>query len=133
MFVVLTSHILYAYINQVFLSGDGDLDKILTEIGDRLREFRKSKGLSQAKLADMLDISCNFYGSIERGKARLSIEKMIFLYKNLGLDLTYLLTGEESPKVGFYDIISDCPKSKIFDMEQIVRYASNLYKKDTEE
>ena len=115
------------------MSGDGNLDKILTEIGDRLREFRKSKGLSQAKLADMLDISCNFYGSIERGKARLSIEKMIFLYKNLGLDLTYLLTGEESPKVGFYDIISDCPKSKIFDMEQIVRYASNLYKKDTEE
>ena len=42
----------------------------------------------------------------------------------------YLLTGEIQPQMSFYDIISDCPKDKIFDMEQILRYASNLYRKD---
>lgn len=33
---------------------------ILKEIGERLRTSRKSKGLTQAQVADMLDMSCNF-------------------------------------------------------------------------
>ncbi len=57
----------------------------------------------------------------------------ILAYERLGIDPTYLLTGEEFQTVGFYDIIKDCPRDKIFDMEQIVRYASNLYRKDNED
>lgn len=75
-------------------------------------------------------MSLNFYGDIERGKCRLSIEKIILVYERLGIDPTYLLTGEEHPSVSFYDLIKDCPQDKIFDMEQIVRYASNLYRNE---
>lgn len=103
---------------------------ILKEIGERLRAARKAKGLTQAQAADLLDMSCNFYGEIERGNCRLSIEKLMLVHKQLDIDLTYLITGEISPTVSFYDIISDCTKDKIFDMEQIVRYASHLYRKD---
>ena len=106
------------------------MNDILIEIGDRLRKHRKSIGLTQAEAADVLEMSCNFYGDIERGKSRLSIEKMILAHERLGIDPTYLLTGEIQPQMRFYDIISDCPKDKIFDMEQILRYASNLYRKD---
>ena len=106
------------------------MNDILVGVGNRLREYRKSKGLTQAEVADILEMSLNFYGVIERGKSRLSIEKMILAHDRLGLDLTYLLTGEVQPKMSFCDIISDCPKDKIFDMEQLLRYASNLYRKD---
>lgn len=106
------------------------MENILQDIGKRLRKHRKAKGLTQAQTAELLEISCNFYGDIERGKCRLSIEKIILVYERLGIDPTYLLTGEEQTKVGFYDLISDCPKDKIFDMEQIIRYASNLYRND---
>lgn len=106
------------------------MNDILKEIGVRLREYRKSKGLTQAQAAVLLEMSCNFYGDIERGKCRLSIEKIILANEKLGIDPTYLLTGEKQPQVSFYDLIADCPKDKVFDMEQIVRYASNLYRKD---
>lgn len=104
------------------------MNELLKNIGDRLRVQRKSLKLTQAQAAELLEMSTNFYGEIERGECRLSLEKIILVYDRLGLDPTFLLTGETQPQVGFYDLISDCPKDKIFDMEQIVRYASNLYK-----
>ena len=109
------------------------MSEVLSEIGKRLKQWRKQNRLTQAETADLLEMSENFYGYIERGKCRLSIEKIILVYKKLGIDPTYLLTGEELQTVGFYDIIKDCPKDKIFDMEQIVRYASNLYREKKED
>ncbi len=104
------------------------MNDILVCIGERLKSWRKENGLSQAKVASLLEMSLNFYGNIERGKCRLSIEKIILVHERLGIDPTFLLTGKENRTIGFYDIIRDCPKDKIFDMEQIVRYASNLYR-----
>ena len=107
-----------------------NMNDVLHEIGERLRKYRKEKKMTQSEIAKELDMSLNFYGDIERGKCRLSIEKILLVYERLGIDPTYLLTGEEHPSISFYDIIKDCPKDKIFDMEQIVRYASNLYKNE---
>ena len=101
------------------------MNNVLQDIGERLKKYRKDNKLTQSEIAKELEMSLNFYGDIERGKCRLSIEKIILAYECLGIDPTYLLTGEEHPTVSFYDIIKDCPKDKIFDMEQIVRYASN--------
>ncbi len=106
------------------------MSDILLNIGARLKKWRKENGFTQAETASLLEMSLNFYGDIERGKCRLSIEKIILAHERLGIDPTYLLTGEEHRTVGFYDIIKDCPKDKVFDMEQIVRYASNLYRND---
>lgn len=106
---------------------------ILHEIGARLKSWRKENKFTQAETASLLEMSLNFYGDVERGKCRLSIEKIVLAYERLGIDPTYLLTGEERQTIGFYDIIKDCPRDKIFDMEQIVRYASNLYRKDNED
>lgn len=106
------------------------MNDLLIDIGNRLRKFRKAKGLTQADVAELLNMSINFYGNIERGKSRMSIEKMILAYEKLGIDPTYLLTGKVQSQMSFYDILSDCPKNKIFDMEQLLRYASNLYRED---
>lgn len=109
------------------------MSDILHDIGARLKSWRKENGFTQAETASLLEMSLNFYGDVERGKCRLSIEKIILAYERLGIDPTYLLTGEEHQTIGFYDIIKDCSRDKIFDMEQIVRYASNLYRKDNED
>ena len=91
------------------------MSDILSDIGMRLKQWRKENRYTQAETASLLEMSLNFYGDIERGR---------------WIDPTYLLTGEKRQSVGFYDIIKDCPKDKIFDMEQIVRYASNLYRRN---
>lgn len=106
------------------------MNELLKNIGERLRIQRKNMKLTQAQTAELLEMSTNFYGDIERGECRLSLEKILLVQERMGIDPTYLLTGEEHPKVGFYDLIADCPKDKVFDMEQIVRYASNLYRGD---
>lgn len=106
------------------------MSDVLHDIGEHLKKYRKENKLTQNDIAKKLEMSLNFYGDIERGKCRLSIEKIILVYERLGIDPTYLLTGEEHPSVSFHDLIKDCPQDKIFDMEQIVRYASNLYRNE---
>lgn len=104
------------------------MNDLLTDIGSRLREVRKSYKLTQEKFAEQLGISLNYYGQIERGQSGLSLEKLKLLYDKFDVDLLYLITGDKSHQVTINEIISDCPKEKLFDMEQLLRYASNLYK-----
>ena len=100
------------------------------QIGKRLREARSNLGRTQAEIAISLGVSEEHYRKYESGATGLSADKLLVLYHEYGIDPTYLLTGEKRQSVGFYDIIKDCPKDKIFDMEQIVRYASNLYRRN---
>lgn len=88
------------------------MNELLKGIGERLRIQRKNLKLTQAQTAELLEMSTNFYGEIERGERRLSLEKIILVQKHLGMDPTFLLTGETQPQVGFYDIIADCPRKR---------------------
>lgn len=45
------------------------------EIGLRLKEIRKENGYTQEQFSELMEMSLNFYGKIERGESRLSIEK----------------------------------------------------------
>ena len=101
---------------------------ILKDIGERLKTFRKSNGYTQEQFSEMLNMSLNFYGKIERGQSRLSIEKLVLLHERFDMDIDYLLTGTPSNNVDYNSILSDCPKDKVFDFEQLIRYAKNLYK-----
>ena len=106
------------------------MSDVLHDIGERLKKYRKENKTNPKWYCQETWNVAEFYGDIERGKCRLSIEKIILVYERLGIDPTYLLTGEEHPSVSFHDLIKDCPQDKIFDMEQIVRYASNLYRNE---
>lgn len=58
--------------------------------GTRLLEIRKSKGFSQADLAEMLNTKPPVIGRYERGEATPSIEVGLKLAKILGVSLDYL-------------------------------------------
>ncbi len=44
-------------------------DKFLQQLGQRIAEIRKSKGITQEKLADMVDVHRTYIGFIEQGNA----------------------------------------------------------------
>lgn len=70
--------------------------------GDRLREARKSKGMSQQELADELGISINSVANYERGT---SFPKESYLYKIInifGLDPNYLFQDSVGIKTGYW-------------------------------
>jgi transcriptional regulator with XRE-family HTH domain len=62
---------------------ESDLRVIL---GANLKRYRCFRGLSQAKLAEMVDISSNFISDIETGKRWLSSETLVNLAEALRVE-----------------------------------------------
>ncbi|TDL58318.1 XRE family transcriptional regulator [Paenibacillus dendritiformis] len=57
----------------------------------RIREIRKDKKISGTRIAQLLDISPQYYYDIERGKKSLSAEKAAKLAEIFGVSVDYLL------------------------------------------
>jgi len=55
--------------------------------GAKLAYVRKSKKLSQMKLAEIVDMNFNYIGQIERGEANVTIKTMIILANALDIEL----------------------------------------------
>ena len=65
-------------------------------MGKRIAELRKEHHMTQAELAESLDISIKHCSSVERGLSRLSIEKLIETADIFNTSLDYLITGKSS-------------------------------------
>ena len=62
-------------------------------IGQRIRNQRKEKGLSQEQLAELIGISLSFLGHIERGTRKASVETLARICKALDVDMHYIVFG----------------------------------------
>lgn len=60
-------------------------------IGKRVRIRRKALGLTQEKLAEIVDVSTSFIGHIERGSRKLSVETLYDLCKALDVSADFLM------------------------------------------
>jgi transcriptional regulator with XRE-family HTH domain len=70
--------------------------------GENLKKYRTLKGLSQAKLAEILDISPNFISEIETGKRWVSSDTLVNFAAVLGIEVYELL----KPPQAFTDEIT---------------------------
>ncbi len=64
-----------------------DIEK---RFGAKLAYVRKSKKLSQMKLAELVDMNFNYIGQIERGEANVTIKTMKCLASALDVELKEL-------------------------------------------
>lgn len=60
------------------------------KFGAKLAYVRKSKKLSQIKLAEIVDMNFNYIGQIERGEANVTINTMKNLANALEVELSEL-------------------------------------------
>lgn len=102
--------------------------KFLMEMGERLRECRSELHITQAEAAELLGLSLSFYGQIERGARKLSLEDLVLCEDKLGINSRYLLTGIRPLEQVVSDYLGDCPNEIRYDFEQMIKYAANLYK-----
>lgn len=65
-------------------------------IGERIAKLRKENHMTQAMLAEKLNISVKHCSAIECGNARLSIEKLIEVADLFHVTLDYLILGRRS-------------------------------------
>ncbi len=65
-------------------------ENIERKFGAKLAYIRKSKKLSQIKLAEIVNMNFNYIGQIERGEANVTIKTMKTLANALGIELREL-------------------------------------------
>lgn len=61
------------------------------KLGQRIRAERTKMGLTQAELAEEIDISDAYMGQIERGERSLTLNTLVRLVNRLGVTIDYLL------------------------------------------
>lgn len=65
-------------------------------LGKRIREERLRLNLTQAQLAEAIDISNTYMGAIERGERSLTLDTLVRLVNRLGVTVDYLLSDSVS-------------------------------------
>lgn len=61
------------------------------KLGKRIREERQRINLTQAELAEDIDISDTYMGAIERGERSLTLDTLVRLVNRLGVTVDYML------------------------------------------
>ncbi|MBQ2612005.1 helix-turn-helix transcriptional regulator [bacterium] len=69
------------------MTKNNDIEK---RFGTKLAYVRKSKKLSQMKLAEIVNMNFNYIGQIERGEANVTIKTMKILADALDIELKEL-------------------------------------------
>ena len=91
------------------------------EIGLRIKNIRLNMNITKQKMAELLGISGQYLGMIERGEGTLSIDKLKVLCDITGLSADYILFGIENE--GQHNAVN-IMLSELNEKEQI--YAENL-------
>lgn len=64
-------------------------------IGERIKELRKSKGINQTELAKIVNLSTTVMSMIEANRSNPSIETLNTMSECFNVSIDYLLKGEE--------------------------------------
>lgn len=82
------------------------------KLGERIRQERRRLNLTQAQLAEDIDISDTYMGAIERGERSLTLDTLVRLVNRLGVTVDYLLsdyvTDTDSNIMEQFKQIIDC-------------------------
>lgn len=97
------------------------LDK--SKIGQRVRQLRIPNDYTQAKFAELIDISINFLSEIENGKKGLSQDTLAKICKQLNTSADYILFGVKTKQDSLIDMANALSVEEI---ETIIRYLDSL-------
>ena len=64
-------------------------------IGNRVKEVRTEKGISQADLAERCKTSAQYLSQIENGRKQASLQTLVSVAEVLGVSLNELLSGNQ--------------------------------------
>ncbi len=81
-------------------------------LGKRIREERHRLNLTQAQLAEDIDISDTYMGAIKRGERSLTLDTLVRLVNRLGVSVDYMLsdsvTDSDTNILEQFRQITDC-------------------------
>ena len=93
------------------------------EIGNRIRIERENFDMTREKLSELLNISPNFLGQIERGERKMSINTLINISECLHISIDYLFfeKGNINNENVLSSLLSRCSEKEINVIEAIIK------------
>ena len=116
-----------------------------THIGLRIREIRTLKHISQAELAEEIDMSVSYISHVETAMKKASLETLVRISNAFGITIGQLLNGNQTGDTAEYatelsERMSDCSsyeKRFIFETVKFVKHCLRdnrwLLERDTRE
>lgn len=87
------------------------------DMGRKIRSQRKAQGLTQERLAELLDISASFLGHIERGTRAASLDTLARLCNALHISPAYLMESALcAPDLDLPEGLTEKQKDKLNEM-----------------
>lgn len=74
------------------------MSRKLRQFGQRVRDLRRKKGLSQEELADAAGLDRSYTGGVERGERNLSFLNILKIAAALGVPPSRLLEGVDDDR-----------------------------------
>ncbi|MBI4685679.1 MAG: helix-turn-helix transcriptional regulator [Nitrospirae bacterium] len=68
------------------------------KLGERIRELRKSSGITQEELGEKAALNYKFIGELERGKVNVSLDSIVRIAGALGVKTGDLFSKEKIPQ-----------------------------------
>ena len=99
------------------------------QIGARVKQAREAAGLTQERLAELVDVTAQFLSGVERGAVGLSVPVLMRLCSVLLVSSDFILTGEVEPSdvLGVTTRLSRLPAEHIKNVEEILdRYMEGV-------
>ncbi len=90
------------------------------EIGNKIRELRNQKGLTQEELADRAELSKGFISQLERDLTSPSIATLIDILQCLGTDLKEFFNDESDEQIVFHP--EDYFEKKDTDLQNMIEW-----------
>lgn len=95
------------------------------ETAKRIREIRRKAGLTQEKMAELLEISLSAYKKIESAENQISIDGLRRLEGELKASADYILFGERQGAEGMWETLLNCEEyDKLRILVRLVNYFS---------
>ena len=97
-------------------------------IGQRIKQARLAKNLTQEDLAEKIDISVAFLSRVERGNSHINLKRLNQLCRLLDVSEGYILNGASSNSTNYLDkefseLLKGCPSEKqrfIYDVAKVI-------------
>ena len=100
-------------------------------IGNRIKEIRKSKGWTQAKLAEKSGVEPSNISHIERAATKLSLPTMVNIANALDVTLDEIAYGSlvKSTHVSIKminDILADCSPEELRSLAEVIKTTKSV-------
>lgn len=73
------------------------MDNIRKDLGKRIREIRKMKGLTQEELGEKANLNYKFIGELERGNVNISLDSLSRISTTLDIHIADLFRKGKEP------------------------------------